>query len=393
MTSGGWSWKRKLRRRAEPIDVAPWIGHHPVSVGRPKIASVAVELTAHCNQKCAYCYNEWREDGGAAVGAPRPQKLFDRVDKLLDAIEVDHVTLTGGEPLLHPGVFELLERLRARGIRAQIISNGGLVDEEVAALLAGLGVAQVQVTLNGPEAALHEEHVGKGNGHFARTIAGIEALIRHGVAVVGCIVITRKNATRVGEILERFEAMGVGRISLSRFSPAGYSARNAAELLCSRGDLTLALEQALPFAQKGMDVLVSMPVPPCAVEVERFAPIQFGTCPIGTSAQEIALGPDGRLKNCTLHRTALGGVEDILDPAVDVAALLEAPERRDYRRKLPAFCEGCCHADSCGGGCGAAAEWVMGDARAFPDPFVWQHVDDGLAARFAQARRHLEVIA
>jgi radical SAM protein with 4Fe4S-binding SPASM domain len=356
-------------------------------MGRPKIASVAIELTAHCNQKCAYCYNEWREDGGAAVGAPRAGTLFERVDRLLDAIEVDHVTLTGGEPLTHQGVFELLERLSARGLRAQIISNGGLVDDGVAARLAGLGVVQVQVTLNGPDAALHEEHVGKGSGHFARTLGGIGALLRHGVPVVGCIVITRKNAARVGAILELFDSLGVRRISLSRFSPAGYSARHAAELLCSVGDLTLALEQALPFAVAGMDLFVAMPVPPCAVEIERFAPIQFGTCPIGTSSQEIALGPDGKLKNCTLHRTALGGVHDILDPSVDVAALLEAPERREYRRRLPAFCTGCLHADTCGGGCGAAAEWVLGDARAYPDPFVWQHIDDDLAARLEAARR------
>ena len=355
-------------------------------MAKPSIASVAIELTAHCNQKCAYCYNEWREDGGAAVGAPRAATLFERVDRLLDAIDVDHVTLTGGEPLAHHGVYELLERLLARGLRAQLISNGGLVDDRVAARLAALRVLQIQVTLNGPDAALHEEHVGQGSGHYPRTIAGIEALVRHGVPVVGCVVITRKNAARVGEILDRFASLGVTRISLSRFSPAGYATRHAAELLCSRGDLIQSFEQAHPFTTR-MEIAVTMPVPPCAVEIERFAPIQFGTCPIGTSSQEIALGPDGKLRNCTLHRTALGGVDDILDPAVDVAALLESPERRDYRRRLPEFCQGCLHADTCGGGCGAAAEWVLGDARAYPDPFVWQHIDDDLAARFEAARK------
>jgi radical SAM protein with 4Fe4S-binding SPASM domain len=363
---------------------------------RPRVASIAVELTAHCNQKCAYCYNEWREDGGAAVGAPRAETLFARVDKLLDAVDVDHVTLTGGEPLAHHGVFALLERLAARGVRAQLISNGGLADDRVAERLARLGVVQIQVTLNAPEAALHDEHVG-GAGHFERTLAGIGALLRHGVPVVGCVVITRKNAGVTGAILELFRERGVSRVSLSRFSPAGYAARHAAELLCSRDELTLAFEQAHPFAVRhGMELFVTMPVPPCAVEVERFAPIGFGTCPIGTSMQELALGPDGKLKNCTLHRAAIGGVADILDPAVDVAALLSAPEIRDYRKRLPAFCEGCLHADTCGGGCGAAAEWISGDARAFPDPFVWQHIDDGLAARFEAARhpgrRHLEVV-
>jgi hypothetical protein len=55
------------------------------------------------------------------------------------------------------------------------------------------------------------------------------------------------------------------------------------------------------------------------------------------------------------------------------------------------------HASTCGGGCGAAAEWVLG-SRGLPDPFVWQHVDDDFAAKLASARaieprRRLEVLA
>ena len=108
------------------------------------------------------------------------------------------------------------------------------------------------------------------------------------------------------------------------------------------------------------------------------------------------IGPDGKLKNCTLHRTAIGGVPDVLDPSVDIAALLQAPEITEYKKTLPAFCVGCVHASTCGGGCGAAAEWVLGDARRFPDPLVWQHVDDDFASKLARdradGRRHLEVV-
>ena len=35
-----------------------------------RVHSLAIELTAFCNQRCDYCYNAWREDGGASLGTP-----------------------------------------------------------------------------------------------------------------------------------------------------------------------------------------------------------------------------------------------------------------------------------------------------------------------------------
>lgn len=360
---------------------------------RRKVYSVALELTAYCNQKCAYCYNEWREDNDSFAGESR--KLFGRVERLLEAFEIDHVTLTGGEPFAHKEIFRLLDRLREAKVAIQIISNGGLIDDAIAARLAEYKIRYVQCTLNAPSAPLHDEHVG-GDGHFEKTLAGIRALRKHGVPVVGCIVVTRKNVHVVGEILELYKSLGIKQIALSRFSPAGYATKAVAELLPNRDELVTAFTQALPYAKGGMNMSCTMPVPPCAVETETFAPIRFGTCPIGTSMQELALGPDGKLKNCTLHRTAIGGVPDILDPSVDIRALLDAPEITEYRKETPEFCHGCLHEHTCGGGCGAAAEWILGHARKTPDPFLWQHIDDDLQQRLETARssrRRLDVIA
>jgi radical SAM protein with 4Fe4S-binding SPASM domain len=373
--------------------------------GRPKVYSVAIEVTAHCQQKCSYCYNAWREDNGAGMEAGSAKKLHARVDKLLSSVEVDHVTITGGEPFARRDLFELLDLVKAKGVGIQIISNGGLIDDTLATRLAPYGVSYVQVTLDGPTAELHDAHVGgskDGESHFEKTLKGIAALRRAGVPVVGCTVVTRKNAARVAEILTLFQSLGVRHIALSRFSPAGYAARHAAELLPSRDDLLVAFRQAIPF-MKGesgdrMRITCTMPVPPCAVEVEELAPLEFGVCAIGTSMQEFALGPDGRLRHCTLHGSGLGGAKDILDADVDPALIVAGSEVKDYKRTLPEFCVGCSHASTCGGGCGAASEWVLG-ARTFPDPLVWQHVDDEFAAKLeaerdpARARRRLEVIA
>jgi radical SAM protein with 4Fe4S-binding SPASM domain len=362
---------------------------------RPKVFSIAIEVTAHCQQKCDYCYNAWREDNGSGFEAGSSRPLLSRVDKLLTSLDVDHVTVTGGEPFARRDLFELLDLVKSRGVGIQMISNGGLIDDRLAERLAPYGVGYVQITLDGPDAALHEEHVGE--GHFAPTLAGIQALVRHGVPVVGCVVVTRKNAARVAEILTLFRSLGVNSVALSRFSPAGYAARHAAALLCSRDDLLVAFRQAIPFAKDGMRLTCTMPVPPCTVETEELLPLIFGTCAIGSAMQELALGPDGRLRHCTLHKSSLGGGRDILDEDVDLAALVTGSELRDYKKVLPSFCEGCVHASTCGGGCGAAAEWVLG-SRTLPDPLVWQHVDDDFAARLAadrapeRAKRKLEVL-
>jgi len=366
---------------------------------RPKVNAIAIEVTAHCQQKCSYCYNAWREDNGAGFEAGTSKKLLARVDKLLTALDVDHVTVTGGEPFARKDVFELLDLVKSHGVGIQVISNGGLVDDALAARLAPYGVSYVQVTLDGPTNELHEAHVGE--GHFDATIRGIRALVAHGVPVIGCTVVTRKNAMHVGATMVLFRSLGVRDIALSRFSPAGYAARNAAELLPSREDLLIAFRQAIPLANgdadhRAMRVTCTMPVPPCAVEVEELAPLRFGTCAIGTTAQEFALGPDGKLRHCTLHAMGLGGGKDVLDADVDPVAIVRGAEVSDYKKTLPAFCEGCSHASTCGGGCGAASTWVLG-SRALPDPFVWQHVDDTFAKKLederSAPRRRLEVLA
>ncbi len=320
--------------------------------------------------------------------------MLARVDRLLESFEIGHVTLTGGEPLAFPAVLEVIDRFSAAGIVVQLISNGGLVDAKLAQQLAERRVRSLQITLNGSTAALHEEHVGA--GHFERTLSGIRALRAAGVTVVGCVVVTRKNAADVGRILELWKSLGVSSIALSRFSPAGYAANHAAALLPGRDDLIRAFELAAPFAREGMSIKCTMPVPPCAIEVERFPEIGFGTCPIGTENQEFALGPDGKLRNCTLHRQAIGGVDDILE-LDDLTSLLRAPEVTQYRRELPEFCTGCVHQHTCGGGCGAASEWVLGHARRYPDPFVWQYMDDEFASELAQqdeqGRTHLATLS
>ena len=83
-----------------------------------------VELTDHCNLRCPTCY--------AASGPERQtHRSFDEVLAMLDTAvrnegEPDVVQLSGGEPTLHPRLWDILDAAKARPIRHLMLNTNGL---------------------------------------------------------------------------------------------------------------------------------------------------------------------------------------------------------------------------------------------------------------------------
>ena len=71
-----------------------------------------------CNIDCGYC-NEYDK-----VSAPVPTDVMQRrIDKLAE-LGTSVVAFSGGEPMLHPDLDELIRRIRRRGMMAGLITNG-----------------------------------------------------------------------------------------------------------------------------------------------------------------------------------------------------------------------------------------------------------------------------
>src|SRR4051794_30749352 len=71
-----------------------------------------------CNLACGYC-NEYDK-----VSEPVPLEVMNRrLDKLGD-LGTSVVTISGGEPLLHPQLDDIIARIRSHGMLAGLISNG-----------------------------------------------------------------------------------------------------------------------------------------------------------------------------------------------------------------------------------------------------------------------------
>jgi 7-carboxy-7-deazaguanine synthase len=77
---------------------------------------------AGCNLRCVYCDTKYAQ----SLSDGDPFEIEDIVSYVKNAGTIDHVTLTGGEPLFQSGVSELCSRLISGGYRVRIETNGSI---------------------------------------------------------------------------------------------------------------------------------------------------------------------------------------------------------------------------------------------------------------------------
>src|ERR1700681_749716 len=95
-----------------------------------------------CNLACEYC-NEYDD-----FSKPVPtETMFARVDKLAE-LGTSVITISGGEPLLHPELDEIIRRIRKRGMIAGLITNGYLLVAERIQRLNRAGLEWLQISID-----------------------------------------------------------------------------------------------------------------------------------------------------------------------------------------------------------------------------------------------------
>jgi MoaA/NifB/PqqE/SkfB family radical SAM enzyme len=98
-----------------------------------------------CNLACAYC-NEYD-----AVSKPVPlPDMLERID-LLAGLGTAMVTISGGEPLMHPDLDAMVARMRERRIVSSLITNGYLLSPERIAALNAAGLDYLQISIDNLE--------------------------------------------------------------------------------------------------------------------------------------------------------------------------------------------------------------------------------------------------
>jgi MoaA/NifB/PqqE/SkfB family radical SAM enzyme len=140
---------------------------------------VAWQVTNECNLACLHCIEE-SGPGKAFPDELSREQAFDVLRQITE-LDVPYLSFSGGEPMVHPHFFEMVEYVCDRGAQLKVETNGHYLDAESCARLKRLGVKAVQVSLDGATAATFNRM--RVRGDFDRTIAGIRNLRAAGVPI------------------------------------------------------------------------------------------------------------------------------------------------------------------------------------------------------------------
>ena len=133
------------------------------------------------------------------------------------------VKIGGGEPLMHPNIYEIIEKFHKAGMYVSLSTNGILVDEEACRVFRENKV-KVSISLEGPKVI---NDIIRGKGHFDIAINALKLLKENGCNVILRVTLTRYmlNEDYLYELINLAKENNV-KLKLSYCRPAGNAIDN-----------------------------------------------------------------------------------------------------------------------------------------------------------------------
>lgn len=303
----------------------------PLSVewrGRSNLLRLSV--TDRCNFSCRYC--------APTGGFPKtPYQALPSLDALADAAfylarrwKVRGVKVTGGEPLLRPGLLRLIERLASDSILQDIsLTTNGTRLKNLALPLKNAGLKRINVSLDTLEPTRFRQLCG---GTLSDTLEGIEAALVVGLKPLKLNAVLRRDGWRndVPDLID-FAASKRVEVRFIELMPVGPNRKWAMEQF-------LAGDEVMRFLESTGD-LKHLPHHPGAPAREMLYSYSSKTVKIGLIASESAafcagcnrlrLDSRGRLRRC------------LMDPVtIDLIRILESQGEEAADAKVESYLSG-----------------------------------------------------
>jgi radical SAM/SPASM domain protein of ACGX system len=142
---------------------------------------------------------------------------LDKIIVFCDKIErTPYIYLTGGDPILHPFFWNLLEKFKEKGIRFCIMGNPFHLTDEVCARMKELGCVKYQLSLDGLEAT-HDMF--RKPGSFRTTIEKIKTIKDSGMWCAVMTTVSKTNMKEIPALIDLVDQLGVDVYAFGRYCP------------------------------------------------------------------------------------------------------------------------------------------------------------------------------
>ena len=194
-----------------------------------------LEITSQCNLRCRHCYNSSSSENTAQLSR----------ETILTCLEffscngVQDLSISGGEPLLHPDVVDILQDAHERGFRTLLATNGTLLSGELIKHIRPY-VTYYQISVDGNKPA-HEAV--RGPGSYEATFRGVHRLCAEGLQKQTRLrmTISHSNCNSIPYLIEEAAHLGLEAVHFSIIRSQGRANENFEELFQLSDERLIAL--------------------------------------------------------------------------------------------------------------------------------------------------------
>ena len=351
--------------------------------------TVDLEITSRCNLRCRYCYFfDNQEVTYHDLSTEEWLQFFDE----LGQCGVMNVCLAGGEPFIREDLPELIKAIVKNRMRFTILSNGTLIDDDIADFIANTGRCNsVQISIDGSCTEVHE--TGRGKDSFTKAVRGIKVLQKHDIPVTVRVTIHRHNI----HDLENTAHFLLDELNLPGFSTNatgffGSCKKNADDLLLTVEDRQKAMETLIHLTNKYKDRITAQAGPLADAHSWKHmekarkegAPKFYNGGNLsgcGCPTNKIAVRADGVIVPCSmLSQIKLGRIND--DTLQDIWQKNNDLQKLRTRHQIPlrnfTECAGCDYVYYCTGNCPGLAYALTGNVNEpSPDACLKKFLSEG----------------
>lgn len=178
-------------------------------------------LSEVCNLKCLHCYQENHKP--VALSYQELLIILEQYRELLKKLNIKgHINLTGGEPLCSPYFFKILDEFKKDKdlYSFSILTNGTLINDEIAKKISEYNPEYVQVSLEGGKRT--NDYI-RGKNVYKKVSSAIKYLKKYNIFVSISFTATKINYKEFPKVVKFAEKLGVDNVWSDRFIPLNQS--------------------------------------------------------------------------------------------------------------------------------------------------------------------------